>query len=69
MGLRHDQRRLKICIVCRAYSMMVKCMGGVSLKDRRRSVDLYSLEGMISNVLLLTFLSVQSVADVVRRGK
>ena len=49
--------------------MMVKCVCGVSLKDRRHSVDFYSLEVMISNVLLLTFLSVQSVADVVRRGK
>ena len=49
--------------------MMVKCVGGVSLKDRRRSVDLYSLEVILSNVLLLTFLSVQSVADAVRRGK
>ena len=36
--------------------MRVKCVGGVSLKDRRRSVDLYSLEVMISNVLLLTCL-------------
>ena len=31
-------------------------MGGVSLKNRRCSVDFYSLEVMISNVLLLTCL-------------
>jgi len=31
-------------------------VGGVSLKNRRRSVDFYSLEVMISNVLLLTCL-------------
>ena len=36
--------------------MRVKCAGGVSLKNRRRSVDFYSLEVMISNVLLLTCL-------------
>ena len=37
--------------------MMVRWMCGVSLKDRKRSVDLYS------------FLGIQSVADVVRRGR
>ena len=37
--------------------MIVRWMSGVSLKDRRRSVDSYSLLG------------VQSVADVVRRGR
>ena len=37
--------------------MMVRWMCGVSLKDRKRSVDLYSLFG------------VQSVAEVVRRGR
>ena len=37
--------------------MMVRWMCGVSLKDRKRSVDLYS------------FLSVHSVAKVVRRGR
>ena len=36
---------------------MVRWMCGVSLKDRKRSVDLYSLLG------------VQSVADVVRPGR
>ena len=36
---------------------MVRWMCEVSLKDRKRSVDLYSLQG------------VQSVADVVRRGR
>ena len=36
--------------------MMVRWMCGVSLNDRKHSVDLYSLLG------------VQSVADVVRRG-
>ena len=37
--------------------MMVRWMCGVSLKDRKRSVDLYS------------FLGVQSVDEVVRRGR
>ena len=37
--------------------MMVRWMCGVSLKDRKRSVDLYSLLG------------VQSVDEVVRRGR
>ena len=37
--------------------MMVRWMCGVSLKDRKHSVDLYSL------------LRVQSVAEVVRRGR
>ena len=37
--------------------MMVRWMCGVSLKDRKCSVDLYSL------------LSVQSVDEVVRRGR
>ena len=37
--------------------MMVKWMCGVSLKDRKHNVDLYSLSG------------IQSVADVVRHGK
>ena len=37
--------------------MMVRWMCGVSLKDRKCSVDLYSLLG------------VQSVADVVRHGE
>ena len=37
--------------------MMVRWMCGMSLKDRKRIVDLYSLLG------------VQSVADVVGRGK
>ena len=37
--------------------MMVRWMCGVSLKDRKRSVDLYSL------------LSVQSVDEVVRWGR
>ena len=37
--------------------MMVRWMGRVSLKDRKRSVDLYSLLG------------VQSMAEVVRRGR
>ena len=37
--------------------MMVRWMCGVSLKDRKRSVDLYSL-----------LLGVQSVDEVVRRG-
>ena len=41
----------------RTEQMMVKWMCGVSLKDRKRSVDLYSL------------LRVQSVAEVVRRGR
>ena len=41
----------------RAEHMMVRWMCGVSLKDRRRSVDLYSLLGF------------QSVADVVRLGR
>ena len=58
MELRHVQQRLKICIVCRAYSMMVKCVCGVSLKDRRCCVDLYSLKVMISDVLLLIIFQV-----------
>ena len=37
MGLRHDQRSLKICMVCRAYSMRVKCVGGVWSSDHARS--------------------------------
>ena len=37
--------------------MMVRWMCGVSLKDRKHSVDLYSLLG------------VQSVDEVVRRGR
>ena len=37
--------------------MMVRWMCGVSLRDRKRSVDLYSLLG------------VESVAEVVRRGR
>ena len=37
--------------------MMVRWVCGVSLKDRKRSVDLYSVLG------------VQSVANVVRRGR
>ena len=37
--------------------MIVRWMCGVSLKDRKRSVDLYSLLG------------VQSMAEVVRRGR
>ena len=37
--------------------MMVRWMCGVSLKDRKHSLDLYSLLG------------IQSVADVVRRGR
>ena len=37
--------------------MMVRWMCGVSLKDRKRSVDLYSL------------FEVQSLAEVVRRGR
>ena len=41
----------------RTERMMVRWMCGVSLKDRKRSVDLYSLLG------------VHSVADVVRRGR
>ena len=41
----------------RTERMMVRWMCGVSLKDRKHSVDLYSLLG------------VQSVADVVRRGR
>ena len=41
----------------RTERMMVRWMCGVSLKDRKRSVDLYSLLG------------VQSVYDVVRRGR
>ena len=41
----------------RAARMMVRWMCGVSLKDRKRSEDLYSLLG------------VQSVAKVVRRGR
>ena len=41
----------------RTERMMVRCMCGVSLKDRKRSVDLYSLLG------------IQSVVDVVRRGR
>ena len=41
----------------RTERMMVRWMCGVSLKDRRRSVDLYSLLG------------VQSVAEVVRHGR
>ena len=41
----------------RMQRMMVRCMCGVSLKDRKRSVDLYSLLG------------IQSVADSVRRGR
>ena len=41
----------------RAERMMVRWMCGVSLKDRRRNVDLYSLLGF------------QSMAEVVRRGQ
>ena len=41
----------------RAERMMVRWMCGVSLKDRKRTVDLYSLLG------------VQSVAEVVRCGR
>jgi hypothetical protein len=41
----------------RAERMMVRWMCGVTLKDRKRSEDLYSLLG------------VQSVAEVVRRGR
>ena len=41
----------------RTQRMMVRWMCGVSLKDRKRSVDLYSLLG------------VQSVDEVVRRGR
>ena len=41
----------------RAERMMVRWMCGVSLKDRKRSVDLYSLLG------------VQSMAEVVRLGR
>ena len=41
----------------RTVRMMVRWICGVSLKDRKRSVDLYSL------------LEVQSVAEVVRRGR
>ena len=41
----------------RTEQMMVRWMCGVSLKDRKRSVDLYSLLG------------VQSVDEVVRRGR
>ena len=41
----------------RTERMMVRWMCGVSLKDRKRSVDLYSLLG------------VQSVDEVVRRGR
>ena len=41
----------------RTERMMVRRMCGVSLKDRKRSVDLYSLLG------------VQSVAGVVRWGR
>ena len=41
----------------RAEYMMVRWMCGVSLKDRKRSVDLYSLLG------------VQSEAEVVRQGR
>ena len=37
--------------------IMVRWMRGVSLNDRKRSVDLYS------------FLGVESVAEVVRRGR
>ena len=37
--------------------MMVRWICGVSLKDRKYSVDLYSILG------------IQSVADVVRRGR
>ena len=41
----------------RAERMMVRWMCGVSLRDRKRSVDLYGLLG------------VQSVVEVVRRGR
>ena len=41
----------------RTERMMVRWMCGVSLKDRKRSVDLYSLLG------------VQSVDELVRRGR
>ena len=41
----------------RTERMMVRWICGVSLKDRKRSVDLYSLLG------------VQSVDEVVRRGR
>ena len=41
----------------RTEQMMVRWICGVSLKDRKRSVDLYSILG------------VQSVAEVVRRGR
>ena len=41
----------------RTERMMVRWMCGVSLKDRKRSVDLYSLLG------------VQSMDEVVRRGR
>ena len=41
----------------RTEQMMVRWMCGVLLKDRKCSVDLYSLLG------------IQSVADVVRRGR
>ena len=41
----------------RTEQMMVRWVCGVSLKDRERSVDLYSLLG------------IQSVADLVRHGR
>ena len=41
----------------RTEQMMVRWMCGASLKDRKRSVDLYSLLG------------VQSMAEVVRQGR
>ena len=41
----------------RTERMMVRWMCGVSLGDRKRSMDMYSLLG------------VQSVAEVVRRGR
>ena len=47
---------MKICSLERTEWMMVRWMCGVSLKVRKRSVDLYSILG------------IKSVADVVRCG-
>ena len=46
-----------LCSLERTERMMVRWMCGVSLKDRKRSEDLYSLLG------------IQSVAKVVRHGR
>ena len=57
--------------------MMVRWMCGVSLNDRKRSVDLYGLLGVQSvdrkdrkrSVDLCSFLGVENVAEVIRHGR